>query len=65
MLTIVSVRVLLAQQLPCDPFEIGTNPTKVQMAQKNGELNPNNCLCTNPCTVDKVVEFVRFYYIKK
>lgn len=47
-------------QLSCDPFDSGTNSDVVQAATNNPE-----CVCTYPCTVDKVDDFVRLYFIKR
>lgn len=53
------------QQPMCDPFDIGVNPQILQSTLQKGVEDPNACLCTFPCTVDKVAELTKFYYIKR
>lgn len=60
----VAANFVVAQDY-CDPIDEGTNAEIVRNATINGELNPNACLCTYPCTVDKVGEFVQFYFTKR
>lgn len=50
-----------SQCLPCDPVNFSASPEYVESII----ANPGECLCTNPCTVDKAAEFVRLYYIKR
>lgn len=33
--------------------------------RKDADKNPELCFCSSPCTVDKVSELVRMYYIKR
>lgn len=61
---LISVLTVTLQQVPCDPFENGSTPEIADEARANGEKNPNSCLCSSPCNVDKVSELVRLYYIK-
>lgn len=51
--------------MPCNPFVSSASQEDLQEALAKGEEDPNACLCTFPCTVDKVAQFVRFYYIKR
>lgn len=44
----------------CDPFNAAATDGAVEKASFS-----NSCACSYPCTVDKVGEFVQFYYTKK
>lgn len=54
-----SLKFLASQERACDSF--GEENVEEDISGTNSKVD---CLCTNPCTYDKVKDFVRFYYIK-
>lgn len=54
-----SLKFLASQESACDSF--GKENGQEDISGGNSKVD---CLCKNPCTPDKVKDFVRFYYIK-
>lgn len=53
------LKISASQESACDSF--GVENVQEEISGANSKVD---CLCTNPCTSDKVKDFVRFYYIK-
>lgn len=49
----------------CNPTGGPSIPGGSALVREIANANPELCLCSSPCTVEKVSKLVRFYYIKR